>query len=232
MKNPRCTFILCCAVVAISAAAVSAHLVKGLTFPALATAFVSSPTATADAPIPIVWASQDSGLRVVCFNVANTSPERIDRAGWPRITVVGFELPDSRSGFSLVTPLDGGWRLAEGADANVLELDDVTLDFAVVADVNPVGRAPGSPDVLRGIPPGQPGVRGAGTRFCISGPFPDRLPDLTTADPEDTVATTIEGLLNGVVIGFHGVVGSGPGTDEGIWFPPPGVVPRTIPLYR
>ena len=211
---------------------VSAHIVKGLESPNLATAFVSSPSAGTDAPIPIVWGSQETHLRVICFNVANTSPERPDRPGWPRITGVGFELSGSPSGFSLMAPLDDDWELVEGDRASVPEHGAVTLDFAILAHVNPTGRTPGQPHAPRGIPPGQPGVRGSGTRFCVSGPFPDRLPDLSTADPADTVATTIETLINGVVVGFSGVVENDRGNDVGVWFPPPlGTAPRVIPLY-
>lgn len=72
------------------------------------------------------------------------------------------------------------------------------------------------------IPPGQSEVRGSGQPFCVSGPFPD---------------TTIEGIIDGVVVGFHGVQGRGPWNDVGVWFPTvpgtpgPGAVPRAIPLY-
>jgi hypothetical protein len=214
-----------------SLAGLSAHIVKGLDWPDFATAFVSSPSAGTDAPIPIGWAQQNTGLKVVCFNVANTSPARPAFPDWPRITGIGFELPGSPSGFSLMAPLDGDWHLVEGAQASLPGHDTVTLDLAILARVNPTGRTPGQPDNPRGIPPGQQGVRGSGTRFCVSGPFPDRLPDLSTADPADTVATTIEGLLNGVVVAFHGVTGNDHGRDAGVWFPPPGTAARNIPLY-
>ena len=212
-----------------SLAGLSAHVVKGLEWPDFATAFVSSPSAGTDAPIAIAWGQQNTGLKVVCFNVANTSPARPDSPDWPRITGVGFELPGSPSGFALMAPLDGDWDLVERAKASLPGHDTVTLDLAILARVNPTGRTPGQPDDPRGIRPGQQGVRGSGTRFCVSGPFPDRLPDLSTADPADTVATTIEGLLNGVVVAFHGVTRNR--GDAGVWFPPPGTAPRTIPLY-
>jgi hypothetical protein len=209
----------------------SAHVVKGLDWLDFATAFVSSPSAGTDVPISIGWGQQNTGLKVVCFNVANTSPARPGVADWPRITGVGFELPGSPSGFTLTAPLSGDWDLVEGAKASLPGHDTVTLDVAILASVNPTGRTPGRPDRPRGIPPGQQGVRGSGTRFCVSGPFPDRLPDLSTADPADTVATTIEGILNGVVIAFQGVTGNNHGSDAGVWFPPPGTAPRAIPLY-
>jgi hypothetical protein len=214
-----------------SLAGLSAHVVKGLDWLDLATAFVSSPSAGTDAPIPIGWAQQNTGLKVVCFNVANTSPARPDSADWPRITGVGLELPGSPSGFALMAPLDGDWDLVEGARASLPDHGTVILDLAILARVNPTGRTPGQTDSPRGIRPGQQGVRGSGTRFCVSGPFPDRLPDLSTADPADTVTTTIEGLLNGVVVAFHGVTGNNHGSDAGVWFPPPGTAPRAIPLY-
>ena len=75
----------------------------------------------------------DTGLRVACFYVANTSPARVDRPDWPRVTSVGFELPGSPSGFSLVAPLDGDWELVEGTRVFLPGHGPVTLDFAIVA---------------------------------------------------------------------------------------------------
>src|SRR5512145_1323270 len=97
--------VLLCTCIAALATTLSAHVVKGLVSPTLATAFVSSPSSGTDLLIPITWGTVDTGLRVACFNVANTSPERLDRPGWPRIVGVGFELPDDRSGFALVEPV-------------------------------------------------------------------------------------------------------------------------------
>ena len=82
----RTAIVLLCALIVSLAASLSAHVVKGLVSPTLATAFVSSPSSGVDAPIPIRWGTVDSGHRVVCFNVANTSPERLDRPGCPRVT--------------------------------------------------------------------------------------------------------------------------------------------------
>jgi hypothetical protein len=218
--------------VAASAAHLSAHFVKGLGPTGSTSAFVSSPTAGTDAPIAINWGAPgvDTGLRITCFFVANTSLPRADRPEWPRVTGVGFELPGSPSGFALLDPLDGDWSLVEGVKSALPDHGTVTLDFAIVAGTNPTGRTPSRPQDPAGIPPGQDAVRGAGTRFCVSGPFPDSLPGLGS--------TTIERLLNGVVVGFHGVEDSGHGTDEGVWFPTPagttgpGPVPRLIPLYE
>lgn len=219
---------LCLALVCTALVSLSAHVIVGRVSPALTTAFVSSPSAGTDAPIRVIWGASDTQLRVVCFNTANSSPQRFDRPGWPRVTGVGFELPGSPSGFSLMAPLNGDWELVEGVEAAMAGHVHVTLDFAIRARVNPTGRTPGRPDDPRGIPPGQPAVRGSGTRFCVSGPFPDLLPNLATPDPADTIATTIEGLINGVVVAFDGVVGAPrDGSDVGVWDNPA----RVIPLF-
>jgi hypothetical protein len=81
------------------------------------------------------------------------------------------------------------------------------------------------PHELLGITPGQPAVRGSGTRFCVSGPFPDSLPN--PADPNAPITTTVEQILNGVVVGFHRVQPQGPSTDVGLWEN----LARTVPLY-
>jgi hypothetical protein len=209
-----------------SMAGVSAHVVVGRINPTLAKAFVSSPSGGQDVPIKVMWGTQDTGLRIVCFNVANTSQPRSDDPGWPRITAVGFELPGSISGFSLLTPIDGEWALVEGGTAAIPDHETVTLDFALQAGVNPAGLSEKGPNHLLGIQPGQPQARGAGTRFCVSGPFPDNLPD--RADPNKLVPTTIEQILNGVVVGFHGMYPGGPSTDVGLWENPL----RSVPLYH
>lgn len=211
------------AICIVSVAGMSAHIVKGVVNSTLATALVSSPSTGQDAPIKIQWGT-DTGLRVMCFNVANTSPPRPDDADWPRVTGVGFELPGSPAGFSLLEPLDGQWELVEGGTAAIPGSATVALDFALVARVNPAGLSRTGPRDPLGIPPGQP--RGSGTRFCVSGPFPDMLPNPT--DPEAPLAATIERLLDGVVVGFHRVQPSGPSTDVGVW---DNVLQRAIPLY-
>lgn len=218
MNRNRVLFVVT-ALLAASLTAVSAHVVKGLSSPALATAFVSSPSAGTDLPLRIQWGTADTRLRVVCFFAANTSLPRVDRPGWPRITGVGFELPGSPSGFALVSPLDGDWELAESVQTGLPGDHTVTLDFAVMARVNPTGRTPGQPQDPRGIPPGQAGVRGSGTRFCVSGPFPDEI--------VAGQATTIEQILNGVVVSFRGVPGTPFESDAGVW----DNAARAIPLY-
>jgi hypothetical protein len=148
---------------------------------------------------------------VACFFVANTSPERLDRGGWPRIVAVGVELPGERSGFALVDPIDDHWELVENAQVRLVNREQVTLDFAIVARTH--GDAP------RGIEPGQPGVRGSGAQFCVSGPFPE------TIAPGQ--AATIEQLINGVVVDFAGVPGTRGQSDFGVWDNPA----RVIPLF-
>ena len=132
----------------------------------------------------------------------------------------------------MLEPLNGDWQLVEAVQQSLGSKGVVTLDFAIMAPVNPTGRTPGSPQIRRGIPPGQPATRLSGTRFCVSGPFPERLPDLrTTANPGDTLATTIELLVNGVVVGFHGVDGQHQGVDVGTW---DAQLPnrRPVPMYQ
>lgn len=156
---------------------------------------------------------------------ANTSLPRAADADWPRITAVGFELPGTPSGFSLLEPLGDEWRLAEGTRANIPGQGTLALDLAIVANVNPAGFSPEGPNNPLGIEPGQPQARGSGTRFCVSGPFPDTLPN--PDNPATEVATTIEHLINGVVVGFHRVQPHGPSTDVRVWADPR----RSIPLY-
>ena len=222
-RNVRCRFgIAVCALALLASLGVlSAHSVRGLASPAAVGAFVASPTATADLLIPVRWGADDTGLQVFCFKAANTSMPNPDRPGWPRITGIGFELPGDPEGFALVAPLNGDWRLVEGTTAALPDHGTVSLDFAIVANVNPTGRTPGGPNDPRGIPPGQPADRDAALRFCVSGPFPATLPLVG--------ATTIEKLINGVVVEFDGAEGNYRSTDAGVWFPTPGV-PRPIPL--
>ena len=137
-------------------------------------------------------------------------------------SVASPQLPGSPSGFALVAPLGDDWKLVEATSALLPDHGSVDLDFAIVANVNPTGRTPGRPNDPRGIPPGQKAERGAGVRFCVSGPFPATLPAVG--------AITIEKLLNGVVVEFDGVEGNRRSSDAGVWNPSVGV-PRAIPLY-
>jgi hypothetical protein len=59
----------------------------------------------------------------------------------------------------------------------------------------------------------------------VSGPFPDTLPNPLNA--QAPFPTTIERLINGVVVGFHRVQPSHPSTDVGVWTD----ASRSIPLY-
>lgn len=233
-RNPALPVVV---VVVASAIGLSAHVIRSVDLPMQVTAFVSSPSSGADAPIPVLWPTADptrpadTGLRIACFYVANSTPPDAGDPAWPRITSVGFELPGSPSGFALVGPLDGNWQLIEGVQASLGSRGVVTLDFAIAAGVNPIGQTPGSPAHPGGIPPGQPAGRGSGTRFCVSGPFPEKLPDLrTTVPPGTEMPATIEGLINGVVVGFHGVDGQHQGVDAGIW---DAQAPNTrpVPMY-
>ncbi len=218
MLHRSLLLVIVCTLVFAGLATLSAHVVRGLASPAGATAFVASPSTSIDQLLPIAWGPFDTGLRVACFSVANTSPPRPGHPDWPRITGMGLELPDVRSGFSLLAPLDGDWEIQEGVRAKLPGRGTVTLDFAIVARVNPTGRTPGRPHDPRGIPPGQAPSREVGTKFCVSGPFPDTLP---------VGETTIELLINGVVVAFHGVEGTRQGTDVGVWEN----AARVIPLY-
>jgi hypothetical protein len=218
-------------IVVASAIGLSAHVIKSVDLGDRVTAFVSSPNpGSTDEPIRIAWAPTETGLKIACFYVANTSSPDPANPDWPRITSVGFELPGSPSGFALVAPLDGDWQLVEHLEKSLGSSGVVTLDFAIVARVNPTGRAPGSPSDLGGIPPGQ--ARTDRTRFCVSGPFPDRLPDLRlTSTPGTEIPATIEALINGVVVGFHGVDGQHLGVDAGVWdAQPPNR--RPVPMYQ
>lgn len=212
------------AVLLASIAGLSAHVIRGVSNPVLATAFVSSPAAGADAPIRVMWGTVDTKVRIVCFNAANTSPARADDADSPRVTGAGFELPGSPRGFVLLEPA-ADWQIVEGVTAALPGGQSLTLDVAVVAHASGADWQQRSPVPHAGLPPGQPAVRGSGTRFCISGPFPDTLPN--PALPGETVPTTIEALINGVVIRFSRVDAHGQAPDLGLWDNPL----RTTPLY-
>src|SRR6476469_7756217 len=91
-RDPRKVMVLLGAIGLASLTTVSAHIVKGLDSPDFATAFVSSPTAPLDPLIKIGWGDPvkgDTGLRVACFYVANTSRPRPHDPRWPRVTAVG-----------------------------------------------------------------------------------------------------------------------------------------------
>ena len=177
---------------------ISGHVIRGVLNPSQATAFVSSPSAAEDAPVPLRWGTLDTGQRVACFNVSNTSPALATAPGYPRVTAFGFELPGAPPGFSLLGG-DTEWQVLHSVPASLLGRGQVTLDVVVLAKG-------------AGLPPGQPATRAGGTRFCLSGPFPDGV--------------SIEQLINGVVVGFQTQAG-GPIVDIGLWESPT----RIVPLY-
>ena len=201
--------------VGVSFVALSAHTVRGIDATS-ATAFVGSPTAGTDMPVPITWGTPPTefatGISVACFHVANTTL-RPSGAEWPRLTALGFELPGTLSGFTLVSPQGGGWELVENVDVETSR-GSLTLDFALVAPVNPMGRSTaGDPHTLLGLPPNQPSGRGNGTPFCVAGHFPTGL--------------SIEKIIDGVVVRFHNVEPHGPSVEVGLW----DNAARTVPLY-
>jgi hypothetical protein len=144
------TLVLGVLVVVGAAIELSAHRVIGVNHPTLHVAAVRSPAAsTTDMPVPIF----DTGLRVVCFRVTNSSDTSY-------ITGVGLELPGDLSGFALMSPLDRGWSIEEGVDAP--GFPDATMDFAVVTGTHFAGGKP-----KQGI------QKEDGTvTICVSGPFP------------------------------------------------------------
>lgn len=201
--------------VGLSLIAVSAHTIRGISEPTV-TAFVGSPTAGSDLPVPIAWGTAptrfDTGSSVACFHVANTTVQPAG-AEWPRLTAVGFELPGDASGFALLSPLGEGWELQEDVVV-ATPRGTLQVDVALVAAVNPMGLSTvGEPHDLLGLPPSQPAGRGNGTPFCIAGPFPTGF--------------SIEQIINGVVVQFHGTQPHGPSIDLGLWDNPA----RTVPLY-
>ena len=182
------TLVAATILVAASFTTVSGHIVRGIHYPTQATAFVSSPSAADDAPIAIRWGADDTGLRIACFNVANTAPALANVPGYPRITAVGFELPGARAGFTLLGH-EGEWQVVNNVGASLLGRGNATFDFVLLA------RG-------AGLPPGQAATRAASTRFCVSGPFPEGL--------------SIEQLINGVAVGFQAQA-DGPIVDIGLW---------------
>lgn len=200
--------------VSLSWIVVSAHPVKGITDPS-ATAFVGSPTSGSDLPVPVAWGTPpggfDSDQSVACFKVANTTLR--PGSQWPRLTAIGFELPDVRSGFTLLSPQGEGWQVVENISLDTAR-GTLTVDFAIVAPVNPMGHSMwGWARPLLGLPPNQPSGRDTATPFCVAGPFPP--------------AMSIEEIINGVVVRFHRVQPQGPSIDLGLW----DSTARTVPLY-
>jgi hypothetical protein len=131
--------------------AVYAHTYIGLHHERMVGARVQSPNANVvDKPVPI----PGTDLSVVCFRVRNTGPADT------RITAIGLDLPGEPTGFTLISPTDGNFRLIEQVH-NVPGMPDVTLDFALVTGRTFPGGRPAD-----GLAPST-----VLTTFCVSGPF-------------------------------------------------------------
>lgn len=164
-----------------------AHNIKGINYPTLATARLSSPTTAADRPAPI----EGTELAVACFNVRNTSPYQA------KITAFGLDLPGDLTGFALISPTDTEFRL-ENEVAHVPYFPHTILDFALLT-----GRTFPSGNPHDGLAPSA-----TPTRFCVSGPFPRDA---------DGQFTPIETLLNYSYVRFKQVGPDGALDDVGIW---------------
>lgn len=131
-----------------------AHNIKGINYPTLATARVTSPTASTDVPVRIY----DTGVSVACFNIRNTSPN--DAV----ITAIGIDLPGNYSDFSLVLPANSIF----GVDSNVDLIPfypERTLDFAFLT-----GPRFNSDGGKAGLYPSA-----QFTTMCVSGIFPSGM---------------------------------------------------------
>jgi len=138
-------------VLAISCANVSAHNIKGVNYPTLATARITSPTAAVDLPVPVY----NTGVSVACFKVRNTSPYNAV------ITAFGIDLPGDYDDFNLVLPSDSTFRVYSHADL-IPFYPERTLDFAFLT-----GPRFNSDGGRKGLAPSV-----EFTTFCASGQFP------------------------------------------------------------
>jgi hypothetical protein len=181
-------------VVAISCSTVSGHNIKGINYPTLATARITSPTSAVDVPIPIY----NTGISVACFNVRNTSPYA------PEITAVGLDLPGNYSDFSSVLPTGTTFRLENEApmnpflanlppDGGPLMYSVRILDFAFLT-VPRFNSNSGNGGLLSSS---------QFTTFCASGRFPAGM--------------SIETMLNYVYVRFTHVGPAADLNDVGIW---------------
>lgn len=130
---------------------IKAHNIKGINYPTLATARITSPNATvADFPVPIF----DTGLSVACFKVRNTSPSGAI------ITAVGLDLPGTYDDFTLVAPTNSIFHVESQVDLKPF-YPDRELDFAFLTGprFNSGGR--------NGLAPST-----QFTTMCVSGNFP------------------------------------------------------------
>jgi hypothetical protein len=176
-------FVLALGVALLTGAIVQAHTYVGILDPANARARVQSPNGSVvDLPVPI----PGTGLSVACFRVRNASP--FDS----RITAIGFDVPGSAAGYTLISPTDSGFHLIEQV-SNIPELPDTTLDFVLVT-----GRTFGGGQPKAGLAPSL-----TLTTFCVSGPFPPDLP--------------IERLIDGGVVRMQQVGADGEAGDVLVW---------------
>jgi hypothetical protein len=130
---------------------IKAHNIKGINYPTLATARITSPNATVtDFPVPIF----DTGLSVACFKVRNTSPSGAI------ITAVGLDLPGTFDDFTLVAPTNSIFQVESQVDLGPF-YPDRALDFAFLTGprFNSGGRMGLEPSTQF-------------TTMCVSGSFP------------------------------------------------------------
>jgi hypothetical protein len=141
-------------VLVISCATASGHNVKGLDYPTLATARITSPTSAVDMPVAIY----DTGVSVACFKVRNTSP--YDAV----ISAIGIELPGDYGDFSLVLPTDSTFHLGNSVTLSPY-FPERTLDFAFLT-----GPRFNSNGGKGGLTPST-----QFTTMCASGQFPSGM---------------------------------------------------------
>ena len=176
VRNSR--FAVAAVFALIAGSVLHAHTYVGIVNRDDARARVQSPNgSTVDFPVPI----PGTDLSVVCFRVRNSSPYD------SRITAIGFDVPGNATGYTLISPVDSGFHLIEQV-SNVPELNDATLDFALVT-----GRTFGGGRPNEGLAPSA-----TLTTFCVSGPFPQSQP--------------IERLIDSGVVRMQRV---GPGGEAG-----------------
>jgi hypothetical protein len=175
--------ILALGIALLAGVIVQAHTFIGILDPTSARARVQSPNGSVvDLPVPI----PGTDLSVVCVRVRNASP--FDS----RITAIGFDVPGSATGYTLISPTDSGFHLIEQV-SNIPELHDTTLDFALVT-----GRTFGGGQPNAGLAPSA-----TLTTFCVSGPFPPTLP--------------IERLIDSGVVRMQSVGADGEAGDILVW---------------
>ena len=141
-------------VLAMSCSFAFGHNVKGLDYPTLATARVTSPTAAVDMPVPLY----DTGLSVACFKVRNTSPYNAV------ITAIGLDLPGDYGDFNLVLPSGSTFHVDSQVDL-IPYYPERTLDIAFLT-----GPRFNSNGGKRGLLPSS-----QFTTFCASGQFPSGM---------------------------------------------------------